>query len=203
MKNDVMLIVLTENHWLYTGLAALLPEMDSLRIGFSSPYLPPEVRAAGRVIIAVDSRIVLRGEWSALNTLHALRPDAILVWLACEQSGRLCPFANQRYLCVSQRQDITSLRLALRQSGQYSQGKFARIKNINLTLTERHMLPFFLSGMSIHLVSRITGKPLKTLYAHRKKILEKTGMRQLAFLQFVNERNQGLPGIFGLEGVNK
>ncbi|EJF28937.1 transcriptional regulator [Enterobacter sp. Ap-916] len=198
MNNEVLLIVLTENCWLYTGLTALLPEMVCLRVGFSSRYIPPEIEVAGRIILAVDSRIVFRGEWTALNALHALRPDAVRIWLTCDESGRLCPFANQRCLSLSQRQDITSLQFALRQSGQHALGKSTRVESIRLTFTERRMLPFFLSGVSLPLLSRMTGKPVKTLYAHRKKILEKTGLRQLAFLQFVNERNRGLPGIPGM-----
>lgn len=37
--------------------------------------------------------------------------------------------------------------------------------------------------------------PVKTLYAHRQNILNKTGLRQPSFLRFVYERNKGLPGI--------
>lgn len=61
MNSDVLLIVLTDNSWLYAGLAALLPEMVCLQAGFSAHRLPREVRYARHVIIAVDSRILFRG----------------------------------------------------------------------------------------------------------------------------------------------
>ncbi|HEQ3521861.1 TPA: transcriptional regulator [Citrobacter freundii] len=148
MNSDVLLIVLTEDRWLYAGLAALMPEIVCRQAGFCTHRLPREVRSARRIIIAVDSRIVFRGEWSSLTALKALRPDATVVWL---------------------------------------------------TQTEHRLLPLFLSGASVPLLSKLTGKRLKTLYSHRHKILLKTGFRHPAFLQFVYERNRGLPGIPGLE----
>ena len=61
MNSEVLLIVLTDNSWLYAGLAALQPEMVCLQAGFSAHRLPREVRYARHVIIAVDSRILFRG----------------------------------------------------------------------------------------------------------------------------------------------
>lgn len=67
MNSDVLLIVLTEDRWLYAGLAALLPEMVCRLSGFFARRLPHKVRYAGQVLIAVDSRILFRGELSAFQ----------------------------------------------------------------------------------------------------------------------------------------
>lgn len=201
MNSDELLIVLTENSWLYAGIVALLPEMVCLQTGFSAHRLPREVRYARRVIIAVDSRILFRGEWSVFNALRARRPDATAVWLTREESGRVFPAGSRGVRIVPQQQDIVSLRLALRRARHWEELRRGeeRVTGNGLTLTERRLLPLFLSGVSVPVLSQLTGRPVKTLYTHRHKILAKTGFRQPAFLQFVYERNRGLPGIPGLE----
>lgn len=197
MNSDVLLIVLTDNSWLYAGLAALLPEMVCLQAGFSAHRLPREVRYARHVIIAVDSRIVFRGEWSSLTALKARRPDATVVWLTREETGRVFPSGSRGDRILNQQQDIVSLRNALRRVVQWKEfrGGEECVTVTSLTLMERRLLPLFLSGASVPLMSKLTGKPLKTLYSHRHKILAKTGFRQMAFLRFVYERNGGVPGL--------
>lgn len=87
MNNDVLLIVLTENSWLYAGLAALLPDIVSLQTGFSTCRLPCGAMDAGQVLIAVDCRIFFRGEWAIFNALKVLRPDATVGWLTWKETG--------------------------------------------------------------------------------------------------------------------
>ncbi|ENU9806397.1 helix-turn-helix transcriptional regulator [Salmonella enterica] len=135
------------------------------------------------------------------NALQVRRPDATVVWLAREETGRVFPAGSRGERIVYQKQDIVSLRLALRRAWQWEEPRRGeeRVACNGLTLTESRLLPLFLSGVSVPELSRLTGRPVKTLYAHRYKILAKTGFRQPAFLQFVYERNRGLPGIPGLE----
>lgn len=74
MNRGVMLIVLTENTWLYAGLAALLPEARGLRMDFNTAQLPRGVQDTDRVIIAVDCLISFWGKWVAFNSLQTQRP---------------------------------------------------------------------------------------------------------------------------------
>ncbi|QZN95424.1 hypothetical protein [Symbiopectobacterium purcellii] len=71
MNNDVLLIVLTEDRWLYAGLAALMPEMVCRLSGFLAHRQPRVVRVARHIIIVVDSRILFRGEWSGIQAQQA------------------------------------------------------------------------------------------------------------------------------------
>lgn len=207
MINDALLIVLTENSWLYKGLAALLPEMVCVQIGFDSRNLPPEILGGGQTIIAVDSRIVLRGKWLTLNLIQSHNPDATVIWLTREETGRVFPLRNQGNRLLSQRHNIASLRSAFvhasRRDEAYLQRGVEFAGVVKLTQTERRMLPLLVSGASMSVISRLTGVQVKTLYSHRLNILAKTGFRQLAFLQLVHERNKGLPGIPGLEHTDE
>lgn len=202
----MLFIVLTENNWLFEGLSALLPEMVCRQIVFSDCHVPLEVNNTGRILVAVDCQIFFRGEWKALKTLRTYRPDITVVWLTRMETGRIFPAGSRGDRILKQQQDIFSLRDALRRVVQWQEFRKGEecVTAIDLTLTERRLLPLFLSGESVPLLSKLTGKPLKTLYSHRHNILSKTGFRQLAFLQFVYERNEGLresPAVFLLTGT--
>lgn len=199
MNSELLIVILTDNNWLYVGLAALMQEMVCLPLCFSTASLPQIINDAGRVLVIVDSRIILRGEWSTLNELRAQRPDATLVWLTLNITGRIFPKVSLGDRVLAQKQDLTALHHAL--SGIFLRPEFPgeRIEDIGLTQTEYRLLPYFVSGLRMHMVSRLTGKPVKTLYTHRQNILTKTGLRQLAFLQFMHERNLDLLGFPGLE----
>ncbi|MEI9540034.1 transcriptional regulator [Enterobacter cancerogenus] len=203
MNNELLIVILTDNNWLYVGLAALMREMVCLPLCFSTASLPHIINDAGRVLVIVDSHIILRGEWSTLNELRAQRPDATLVWLTLKITGQIFPEVSLGDRVLAQKQDITALHHALKRILRCPESPAECIEDIGLTKTERRLLPYFVSGLRMNVVSRLTGKPVKTLYTHRQKILTKTGFRQPAFLQFVYERNCGLPGISGLEHTSK
>ncbi|MEI9540123.1 transcriptional regulator [Enterobacter cancerogenus] len=192
MNSDVLLIVLTENSWLYAGLTALLPEVNCVLLKFNSKKLPDNVMHAGRVMVVVDSFILFRGEWGGFNHLKSYRPDITVCWLTRKETGRGFPVNSCGDRVLNQQQDLISMRNAL--LGHFRKKEIETyVMPINLTLTERILLPDILSGMNVKLLSRITGKSVKTLYSHRQQILAKTGFRQFVFLQFVYIKNLGLP----------
>lgn len=126
---------------------------------------------------------------SAFQAFRRSRPDARVVWLMRKDTGQVFPSGSSGDRILNQRQDIFSQRATLRRVAQWQESRWgeACVTAPGLTLTERRLLPFFLSGASMPLLSKLTGKPLKTLYSHRHRILSKTGFRQMAFLQFVYE----------------
>ncbi|MFK3914844.1 transcriptional regulator [Enterobacter cancerogenus] len=168
MNGSVILVIFTENTWLYEGLAALMPEMSCVMSGFTAVKLSDNIKGAGKVFIAVDSRIFFRGEWGGINKLLSCRPDATFIWLTRKETGRVFPAGNRGDLIVHQQQDIVSLRLALWRAGTWANPRREedRVADNGLTLTERRILPLFLSGWSVPMLSRMTGKPAKTMYTH-------------------------------------
>lgn len=193
----MLLIVLTENNWLFEGFSVLLPEMVCRQIKFGENHFSSEVNKASRILVVVDCLIFFRGEWTALNALRAHRHDVTVVWLTHKNTGRVFPQESRGERVLAKDLGIVSLRLALRRASQGTEikGYEDYVSASELSLAERRLLPYFVSGMNIHLMSRLTGITAKTLYTHRIKILAKTGFRKLVFLQFVYERNWGLPGI--------
>lgn len=205
MNSDVLLMILTENNWLFAGLAALLPEMVCMKMRFNTCQPPQEVNDFRRVVIAVDSLLFFRGEWATFNNLKARRPDATVVWLTREVTGRMFPVESRGERILAQKLDIASLRLALRRALHWAESLSDDecVEALGLTLTERYLLPYFLSGLSIYTLSRLTDRAVKTLYTYRQRILEKTGFRQAIFLQFVHDRNRRQYGIRGLGHIGE
>ncbi|MCL6723079.1 MULTISPECIES: helix-turn-helix transcriptional regulator [Enterobacter] len=201
MMDNILLVVLTENNWLFTGLAALLPEMACLRMDYGTCDMPQEVKDASRVIVVVDSLIFFRGEWLTFNTLRTCREDMAVVWVTREQTGRIFPATSQGDRILAQTQDITSLGLTLR---EVSQSSVARknadcVRPVRLTQTERRLLPYFTAGVSLPVLSGRLGCAVKTLYTHRQNILAKAGFRQPIFMEYVYRCNPGFSGLFSPE----
>ncbi|WP_449544083.1 helix-turn-helix transcriptional regulator [Lelliottia nimipressuralis] len=190
MDSKSLIVILTENSWLYVGLTTLIQGFICVHSRFSDSHLPDIITEAERVLIVVDSRIIFRGEWSTLNALKIIRPDASIVWLMLEETGRLLPEGNQGDRMLDQRLDIAALHIALKKilSGLSER---EHVGNNELTHTEHSLLTYFVSDLSMHTISYLTGKNVKTLYTHRQKIMTKTGFRSPAFFKFVYKRNQG------------
>jgi len=189
LSNSSVMLVLTENSWLYIGLTALMPEIICVQLRFSDNHLPDIIPEADNVFMVVDSRIIFQGEWSAFNALRMKRPDANTVWLMLEETGRLIPEKNCGGRILSQKIDTASLRLAMK--GILSGRSFdEHAGDIGLTSTELSLMPYFVSDLSMQAISRLTNKSVKTLYTHRQRVMNKAGLRLSAFLKFVHQRNQ-------------
>lgn len=199
--DNILLVVLTENNWLYAGLTALLPEMNCLRMNYSAHSMPREVMSASRVIIVVDSLIFFRGEWLALNSLRNSREDITVVWLTREHTGRIFPSTSRGDRILAQKQDIATLRLSISEILYLPEISVYRdsVRAVSLTLTERRLLPYFMAGVSLPLLSRRLGNSVKTLYIHRQSIMTKAGFRQPVFMEYLHQCNPALSWIFSPE----
>lgn len=196
--DNIVLVVLTENYWLFAGLTALFPEITCIRLNYDTRRMPTELINAGRIIIAVDSLIFFRGEWHALNSLRNCRVDTSVVWLMRDHTGRVFPANSRGDRILMQSQDIASLGLCIREiSNQTAASVNAdSVRPVTLTLTELRLLPYFTSGVNLPLLSRRLGCAVKTLYHHRQSILAKAGFRQSVFMEYFYQRNPGFSGIY-------
>ncbi|MGK6328871.1 transcriptional regulator [Erwinia sp. DT-104] len=199
--DNKLLVVLTENSWLFTGLATLLPEMACLRMNYNTKIMPREVKNACSITVVVDSLIFFRGEWLAFNTLRSCREDITVVWLTREHTGRVFPATSQGDRILTQKQDISLLELIISGKTQrpVTRKKAECVRPVRLTLTERRLLPFFTAGMDLTELSERLGCALKTLYHHRLSIVAKAGFRHPVFMEYVYKCNPGLSGVFSPE----
>lgn len=195
MNSELLVVILTDNFWLYRGLSALMRDITCLQLCFNHCSLPDSIKGADRILVIIDSHIIFRGDWSALNEIRTARSDATLIWLTGKVTGWVFPKEILGSRTVSIKQTLASLRHELNQILQCPESQGERAEGIYLTHTESRLLPYFVSDLHINEIALLIEIPVKTLYAHRQNILNKTGLRQPSFLRFVYERNKGLPGI--------
>ncbi|EPW3925016.1 transcriptional regulator [Enterobacter kobei] len=188
------LIVLTDNSWLQEGIAMLMPEANCCRMTFESRTIPAELDNFCRVVIAVDCRIFIRGEWTAFEELHARRKNATVVWLTRPETGLVLPRERRCERRVDQLMDIRPMRKILSDvlNGRPDKNGGPLLA---LTRTEQKFLPFFLAGISIDTLSRVTGLAEKTLHTYRRRILVKNGLRAWCYFQHIHQRNPDMLGI--------
>ncbi len=173
----------------------LIPEADSCRVAFESGHLPIELYHIRRVFIAVDCRIFIRGKWAALYELLSIRTDATVIWLTKPETGLMFPPERQADRVVHQLLNIRSMRKMLLDALNERQDKNDFPPRRSLTRTEKKVLPYFLAGISIATISRVTGIAEKTLHCHRRHILVKSGFRTWSYFQHIHQRNSSLLGI--------
>lgn len=185
-KNNLQLVVLTDNVYLHAGIAALLPGVYCRRATFCAPRdMLYGAEQYSRLVVIVDSMIFFRGEWRAFDALLSCGNDVSVIWLSREETGRLFPFWRKDDFVLSQKKEVNSLRSELKAIAETPGGRGEKsVTPVSLTHVERRLLPYFLAGIGMAKISVLSGCKVKTLYTHRQNILKKTGFRQLSFLQF-------------------
>jgi len=191
ITNTTQLFVLTDNSWLYYGLEDLLPDLVCEKICFDSKNISLEVEESTRVIILIDSAIFYKGDWELLENILIQCPTAIVCWLMDRNMGRVFPVCFEGQLILDSRMELESLRMALMKKTYklHSQPTYDKVVALKITTVERGLINSFLSGLDISRLSKETGKAVKTLYAIRRNIMEKTGFRSMIFLQYIYIRN--------------
>lgn len=191
IKSTTQLFVLTDNSWLYFGLGKLLPDIVCERICFNSKSITLEVEGSTRVIILIDSDIFYKGDWELLKDILNQCPTAIVYWLMDRNMGRIFPVCFKGQHILNSRMELGFLRMELMKKiyKLHNQSAYDKVVALKITSVERGLIDYFLSGLDISQLSKETGKAVKTLYAIRRNIMEKTGFRSMAFLQYIYIRN--------------
>lgn len=194
MLKNTQIVVLTSNVWLHAGIAALLPQVSCFRMNYGDSHLPAALKPALRTLVLVDCTIFLRGEWNAFITLDTVCPNVEVVWLTLDVTGKLLPVGRKGDRALELRLPLIAFRRYL--SGiLYFRGNYAEICMVTLTPTEYLLLPWFIANLPMKQVSALTDKAEKTLYLHRKRIMRKTGFRQMCFLRLIHQKSRELYAI--------
>lgn len=189
-----LLIVLTDNSWLHKGIVMLMPEVTCCRMAFESRTSPAEYDHFSRVVIAVDCRIFIRGVWTAFEELLVRRKDATVIWLTTPETGLMLPRERRCDRRVDQLMGIRSIRKTL--SDVINERRYRNdVPLLTLTRTEQKFLPYFLAGINISTLSRVTGIAETTLHTHRRQIMVKNGFRAWCHFQHIYQRNLSMQDI--------
>lgn len=184
-------IVLTNNHWLYAGLAALHSDVCGYHVRYSGvggECITPESRVS---ILLVDCSIFYEGEWCGFLALRRRWPQAAVLWLVQDRKSVFFPSGQEGDGAVRLKAGVSYFKAVLReylyqgQTGLLS----GRVTPATLSSREFCLLPNILRGQTVHQLSASTGRSVKTLYGNQCNILKKLGFRSVISLQYVYLRN--------------
>lgn len=203
MAQKKALLIVTENNWLYFSIKRLFPEIKTYQYAFDDKNISKSILRYEKLFIAVDSLIFLRGQWTALHKIQSLRNNVTIIWLTRPVSGRLFPLNSHNDPIISQHSDLLTFKERLGEilsSSRYSEN-VDRVMPVDLTRTERLLLPYFIAGVDFREIAKLTGCAFKSLYTHRQRITIKAGFKHQSYLFYIYESNMGVIGLFSPESV--
>ncbi|SSH80089.1 Uncharacterised protein [Klebsiella pneumoniae] len=192
-----LLIVLTDNQWLYTGLNELIPDVKCIRMGFDECTLPEYVNSFEKITVAVDSLLIMTGAWSALNLCEKEIQRVNIIWLSSSRTGNLSFLKRNGELLLNQSLGITLFRKFLMRALRFERFRDASCYTASMTLTtqESFLIKLLIHGVRIPTISKVTGVNVKMLYRCRSNILKKTDLRHCVFLEYVYYKNSEQLGL--------
>lgn len=181
---DDVCIILTDNLYLYLGIAASLPDLNCKHVSFSGNMSADF--SSEEPIILIDSMIFFSRVWSNFTALFETFPRGRFSWIP---NGLRERFLLDTVLLI-QSSDMTDpvsfSRAVNRAVNKDLQHKCVedRVKNYSFSSVEKNLLQCFLAGMSVHDVSKYINRPAAYIYAHRIKLSEKMGLKHPCYLSF-------------------
>lgn len=184
-------IVLTDNHWLYAGLAALQPDVCSYHVRYRGTGAERVPRGSQVCTLLVDGSIFYEGAWGGFLALRSRWPQAAVVWLVQDRKGVCFPSGHEGDRVVRLKARASCFKAILREKPHQAQTSLLRgsVTPVTLSATEACLLPHILGGKTVHQLSARTGRSVKTLYGNQSRILKKMGFRSASSLQYVFLRN--------------
>lgn len=88
-------IVLTDNHWLYAGFAALQPDIYGYLVRYSGVGAERVLPESAVFTLLVDCGIFYEGEWRGFKALRRRWPQAAVVWLIQDRKGICIPSKHE------------------------------------------------------------------------------------------------------------
>lgn len=176
-------IVLTDNYYLYYGVASCLPEHTCIHSTFTGQNAVKF--ACSRPLVLVDSKIFFCRAWENFSSLFERYPQGRFVWL---------PYGpNERYLrddALSIRccelSDVRTFRDAVERCS--AENVISLTKRKVLSRIEEKFLACLLTGMTINETSTFLKKPTSYSYALRSKLAEIIGLNNSCHLSFHLEK---------------
>ncbi|WP_129544063.1 hypothetical protein [Serratia sp. 1D1416] len=192
MKRQSLIICLTDNFWLYRGVAAMLPEMNVVRVAYNDANFFVSAQSQNKkVTLIMDMSVFLSGEWTAFNNIIGQKPEAKVIWLKRPDSGLIFPETRVGDPIIEQKQDFRNVYQQLRGcvfcSQQDKTGDF--VEPFVLTRKESSLLLYLIHDLDIRLTAKWSGIAMKTFYHHRREILKKAGFSRLDMMQLVFRKN--------------
>lgn len=198
MKDKMLIVCLTDNMWLYQGVASMLSGLKVINANYYDAFTPPYLRTEDNCIVLADMSIFRSGEWTAFDSLLDQKPDARVIWLKRPDSGGLLPIVRYGDPILEQKQNVRRFRKKLRRF-IFSPGSIRdeeKVNHISLTQKDKALLPYFIQEPNMKIIAENTGLTPKTLYNRRNRISLSMGFSHFnAMIQVLKNNMHLLPEI--------
>ncbi|EPF0317237.1 helix-turn-helix transcriptional regulator [Enterobacter chuandaensis] len=191
-KTQMKCIVITDDNWLYAGVASLFPAGGCYRVTLKGVGLIPllSYKTEKNVLIVVDCQLLYQGGGTVFHHVVHLFQRSQVIWLTLKNTGRLFPEGGDIQGMLARSATVTQFCRMMLLTRQW------RSEEINtpcsLTHMEQALFSQLLNGKNIPQLARIYGKSIKTLYRHQRNILQKTGFPTICFLLYIYHQNRNV-----------
>jgi DNA-binding CsgD family transcriptional regulator len=184
----MIFIVLTNNIFLYHGVANTLGGAECYHLRFSAAPDNIHFSLNDRVTLIVDDEIFRYGGWSGLGLLMQSCAIVECVWLTNDRHYNMPACCEQGYT-LSKHLNIQHVHRIMQ---AILRGKFhpveglSRIKMPSLTAGEKEIFRYVMSGKDVAFISALTSLSKKTIYSYKLNIAAKYGMKSFLPLQHLH-----------------
>lgn len=179
LKNyDRCIIVLTDDHYLYSGIELSVTNFKCYHVTLSGKDSIISLR--GKPLILVDSRIVFSRLWSRFDEIIVNHPHSDILLLPHRYGNN---FINDEIIFpqLKNASHSESFRMAI-----YSFLKKPPPSRVmkQFTHTQKKLSPYFSSGKSVAVISNIFKWPRARSYTHRINLSKRLGLKHASYLSF-------------------
>lgn len=177
---DDVCIILTDNLYLYLGIAASLPTLKCKHASFSG-NMSANFNSKEPIIL-IDSMIFFSRVWTNFTALFEKFPQGKFSWIP---NGHRERFLLDTVFLIK-RCDIADPISFSRAVDKHLKNKCVEkhVKNYSLSSVEKRLFQCFFMGMSVHNISKYIKRPASYIYASRMQLSKKMGLKHPCYLSF-------------------
>ncbi|CAI2091777.1 Uncharacterised protein [Serratia ficaria] len=195
LEKESIFIVLTDNFYLYNGLAGLVSGREILHVDLGADEGIPSISCNKHVVILIDGLVFLSGNWAGFHSLASKYPAATMVWLTREETGHIFPCGREGEVLLAQKSHPSLIRFFMQQIitlPEVFSAVLGVVRPFILTPTEKDIFFSLVYGGSVLQLARKRKKTRKTIYSHQRSVVTKSGFKSVEFLRYVISYNKSV-----------
>ncbi|WP_253379180.1 hypothetical protein [unidentified bacterial endosymbiont] len=184
------IIVLTDNYWLYFGIAQLYPQTNVIHVRLSDEALHTKLWGnVNSVVLIVDNDIYIQGEWLSLLSIFDACTFVKIIWLQGDKTGAFTPFKPGKSYLVEKKKALLEFKRNLNDIFCGRESRTGKNRCTRLTKSECSMIKYLAAEHKVQSISEHASLSLKSIYHVRSTLMSKFGFENASFFQFILFKN--------------
>jgi len=173
-------LIFTDDYFFYSGLSHLLKEYEVIWCNARHQYEKFMISQGGDALYIVDCKMFYGGDWDPFNRL--VSSEVNVLWFTKNNDWNLFSFKNEKNFKINVKESLSVIRVMVCEVFRYREKSYLRrLKSPSLTRNEWKIMKYSVDGVSAEIISKVTGKNIKTIYNYQSKIARKFGFGNIAF----------------------